>query len=182
MSDEKTPRLTFETPTVEEERQIRQGLNEYVPEKVVNHLLEDASLVIGKGRRQEVFLLSPRLWELFQQIRPHRHPYYLGLYLGTLTDEELQLSLPVLHHLADDVKDTAKVVVNSKGEQRFLYGHVLRKPLIVHKPSRPQKEQKVLVLNNNGEGLGYGRVKSTKPEEFTITNQLDLGWYLRRGK
>ena len=58
MSDEKTHRLTFETPTAEEERQIRQGLNEYVPEKVVNHLLENARLVIGKGRRQEVFLIS----------------------------------------------------------------------------------------------------------------------------
>lgn len=182
MSDEKARRLTFVPPSPEEEKQIRHGLAEYTNEQAVTRFLAGSYLLIAKGLRQEVFLLSSKLWKLFQQIHPHRHPYYLGLFVGNLTSKGLQPSLSMLHHLADDIKASAKLIVNLKGEQRFLYGQSLTNHHVVTIPTDLQKDQKMLVMNKHHDGLGYGRLRRTKPEKITITNQLDLGWYLRRGR
>jgi ribosome biogenesis protein Nip4 len=175
-------RLTFTPPSATEKEEILQGLAEYIPEKAVKQFLKKYHLILAKGRRVEVYLLSSAVWDLYQQIHAHRHPYFLGLFLGELSQGTLEPSLHVLAHLAGSMKDTVKVVTNQDGEQRFLYGHQLESQHITQLPSDVNKKIKLLVVNEHGEGLGYGQLKTTETGEPSIKNQRDLGWYLRRGR
>jgi ribosome biogenesis protein Nip4 len=175
-------RLTFTPPSAAEEEQILQGLAEYIPEKAVKQFLRKYHMLLAKGRRVEVYLLSSALWELYQQIHTHRHPYFLGLFLGELSQGTLQPSLHVLAHLTDSMKESVRVVTNQDGEQRFLYGHNLDRQHITSKPSNVNKTTKLLVVNEHHEGLGYGQFRPTQTGESKIKNQRDLGWYLRRGR
>ena len=181
MPDEKAGRLTFITPTPEEEGCIREGFAEYISDKAVDQLINGQHLVIGKGRRQEVFLLSRSLWQLYQQIQPH-HPYFAGLFLGELKGANFHPSLHVVHRLADTVKPSAKAITLPQGEQRFLYGRALE-PQEFH-AEEPDLDQarKVLVVNSQQEGLGYGELLKTPAGDVVVKNRLDLGWYLRRGQ
>ncbi|MFX0079056.1 MAG: NIP7 N-terminal domain-related protein [Candidatus Hermodarchaeota archaeon] len=175
-------RLTFTPPSAAEEEQILQGLAEYISEKAVKQFLKKYCLLLAKGRRVEVYLLSSTLWDLYQQIHSHRHPYFLGLFLGELSQGTLQPSLHVLAHLAESMKDSVRVVTNQDGEQQFLYGHQLKPQHITELPSNANKMTKLLVVNEHHEGLGYGQLKTTQTGEPRIKNQRDLGWYLRRGR
>ena len=175
-------RLTFTPPSAAEVDQIQQGLAEYIPEKAVKQFLKKYHLLLAKGRRVEVYLLSSALWDLYQQIQSHRHPYFLGLFLGELSQGTLQPSLHVLAHLAESMKDSVKVVTNPDGEQQFLYGHQLESQHIRQLPSNVNKMTKLLVVNEHHEGLGYGQLKTAQTGEPNIKNQRDLGWYLRRGR
>ncbi len=174
-------RLIFTPPSAAEEEQIRQGLAEYVPEKAVKQFLKKYHLLLAKGRRVEVYLLTSAVWDLYQQIHSHRHPYFLGLFLGELSQGALQPSLHALAHLAESMKDSVRVVTNQDGEQRFLYGHQLESQHITQLPSNVNETTKLLVINEHHEGLGYGQLKTTQTGEPSIKNQRDLGWYLRRG-
>jgi ribosome biogenesis protein Nip4 len=181
MPNGKASRLTFVIPTQVEEACIREGLAMYISDKAVTQLIKDSHLVIGKGRRQEVFLLSENLWNLYQQVQP-QHPYFVGLFLGELKGTTFHPSLHVVHRLADAVKPSAKVIALSKGEQRFLYGRSLEpQEFQSEKPSLDQT-RKVLVVNNQQEGLGYGELMKTPDGDVVVKNRLDLGWYLRRGQ
>ena len=175
-------RLTFTSPSAAEEEQILQGLAEYISEKAVIQLLKKYHLLLAKGRRVEVYLLSSALWGLYQQIQSHRHPYFLGLFVGELSQGTLQPSLHILAHLAESVKDSVRVVTNQEGEQRFLYGHQLEPQQITQFPLNVNKMTKLLVVNEYHEGLGYGQLKTTRTGEPRIKNQRDLGWYLRQGR
>jgi ribosome biogenesis protein Nip4 len=175
-------RLIFTPPSAAEKEQIRQGLAEYVPEKAVKQFLKKYHLLLAKGRRVEVYLLTSAVWDLYQQIHSYRHPYFLGLFLGELSQGALQPSLHVLAHLAESVKDSARAVTNQAGEQRFLYSHQLKPQHITQLPSKVNKMTKLLVVNEHHEGLGYGQLKTTQTGEHSIKNQRDLGWYLRRGR
>ena len=181
MQDDKTDRLIFTSPSGEEEQTIQKGLAEYIPVDSASQLLMEQHLVIGKGRRQEVFLLSPTLWKLYRQVHPN-HPYFIGLFLGELKDGIFEPSLHILHRLADAVKSSAKVVALSKGEQRFLYGHNLKSKEVQSDIHDMAVEKKVLVVNQQTEGLGYGFLMKTRTRENVVKNRLDLGWYLRRGR
>jgi ribosome biogenesis protein Nip4 len=179
MQNDKGRRLKFSLPTTEEEKRIRSGLAEYVSEQRVNQLLADQYILIARGRRQEVYILSSAVLRLYMQIQSQRHPYFVGRFLGELTKTTLQPSLHILSALGDAVKEAAKVMTTLKGEQRFLYGQPLERQHLKDWPAISPPNKKVVVVNEKGEGLGYGLLKST--EKVTIKNQQDLGWYLRRG-
>lgn len=182
MQARKTRRLTFSHPTEEEVQQIRSSLSQYIPQQAIAELISDKQLLVGRGRRNEVYLVSSAVWAIYQQIQPDRNPYFLGQFLGELTSNHFQPSLQVLPILVRDGKDSAKVTVNETGEQRFLYGQALTEDHVIKNILELKKDQRVLVMNNQGEGLGFGQVKQVSKSGFTVTNQLDLGWYLRRGQ
>ncbi len=181
MQDGKTGRLVFGPPSGEEEQQIRNGLAIYLADKVIKQLLKGKHLLIGKGRRLEVFLVSKALWDLHLKVQP-QHPYFIGLFLGELKDGVLHPSLHSLHRLADGAKPSAKVVASSKGEQRFLYGRDLELQEFQDKGSDSETSKKVLVVNVQADGLGFGQIVKNPAGDMILKNRLDLGWYLRRGR
>lgn len=181
MQDGKRRRLRFSAPSEAEDLQIREGLATYMSKEAVSQLLEGKDLVIGKGRRNEVFLLSLALKELYHQVQP-QHPYFVGLFLGELRKQEFHPSLHVLPHLADAAKSSVKIIATSKGEQRFLYGHSLNTSDMQGKIPESRETKKVLVVNDREEGIGYGQLMKTAKGDAGLKNELDLGWYLRRGR
>ena len=166
-------------PSNEEEQQIRNSLSMYLTDAAVDQMLSENQLVIGKGRRHEVFLISASLWEIFQKVQP-QHPYFLGIFLGELKEKSLQPSLHFLHRLSNDPRPSAKVIVLPKGEQQFLYGHSLGEDEFQGEVLEESK--KVVVMNGQEEGLGYGQLVKTATGKLRLKNRLDLGWYLRRGR
>lgn len=182
MQNDQKRQLIFTIPSDEEKDQLRTGLAAYVSEKAAAKLIARHHIVLSKGRRTEVYLLTPKLWQLFQQIGSQRHPYFLGLFLGELTKTGFRPSLHILPHLTVNLKPSVKVIVNDEGEQRFLYGRTLTDQHFKHGFSEQATDEPVVIVNRNNEGLGYGRLTLTRTNKLTVNNQLDLGWYLRRGR
>ncbi|MFX0170003.1 MAG: NIP7 N-terminal domain-related protein [Candidatus Hodarchaeota archaeon] len=182
MQDRKDRSITYASPTDEEVDQISQSLSQYLPRPAIDQLLEEHHLLIGRGRRSEVFLISSPLWTLYQRLLPHRNPYFLGIFLGELTRDRFSPSLQILSFLVQRGMDSIKVVTTPAGEQLFLYGQALSREHLAVIPPDLKRGIGVLVVNQKGEGLGYGRIKQIKGETITISNQQDLGWYLRRGQ
>ena len=180
MQNGKTSRLIFSPPSEEETRQIRQGLIPFISEEAANRLLEKNRFLLGRGRRNEVFVVSSPLWKLYEQVQP-RHPYFIGLFLGELKKGELLPSLHVLHYLSRRIKSEAKIVTDDKGEQRFLYGQSLESSEVESQDLSFEESRPVVVVNAKGEGLGYGRLMKSGVKG-QVRNRLDLGWYLRRGR
>lgn len=182
MQTRKTRSLTYNRPTEQEVLQIRESLGQYIPQKAIAALFENRHILVGRGRRNEVFLVSSAVWSLYQQILPARRPYFLGHFLGELTPTRFRPSLQVLPFLVRKGEDSVKVVVTETGEQRFLYGQSLTQNHLAKRSLDLKKKQRILVVNEQGEGLGFGQVKQISTTDVTITNQQDLGWYLRRGR
>lgn len=180
MQASKSGSLTYDTPTSEEKQRIAEGLKGYLPSSAVANLFRRRRLVVARGRRSEVFLVSASLWRLYQAIRLHRHPYFVGLYLGELHGGSFEPSLHVLHRLAEAAGMDVKVTVTRGGEQRFLYGHDLNTDHLAATPPTGEEKRPVLVVNRRGEGLGYGYL-SRSGGKRVLKNRRDLGWYLRRG-
>jgi ribosome biogenesis protein Nip4 len=180
LQDGKTRRLTYSPANATETQRIQKGLATYVPESDAQKIIGGGHLIIGKGRRHEVFFITDPLWELFQKVKP-LHPYFSGRFLGELKGQQFQPSLHILQHLADNSKPAAKVTLSASDEQRFLYGHSLDAQEYVPDTSQLEAKLSVIVVNKVGDGLGYGSVEKT-PEGPTLKNKQDLGWYLRRGQ
>ncbi|MDO8056434.1 MAG: hypothetical protein Q6361_06190 [Candidatus Hermodarchaeota archaeon] len=182
MQARKTRSLTYNHPTEEEVHQIQESLSQYIPKKAITDLFENKQLLVGRGRRNEVFLVSSAVWSLYQQIQPTRNPYFLGQFLGELTPTHFRPSLQMLPFLVRKGTDSVKVVVTETGEQRFLYGQSLTENHLAKKALDLKENQRILIVNEQGGGLGFGQVKHISTTGVTITNQQDLGWYLRRGR
>ncbi len=180
MQNGKTRRLTYALANTREIQIIQKGIAAYIPEDVVQELIKGKHLIIGKGRRYEVFLISDPLWELFQSVKP-QHPYFIGVFLGELKGHEFQPSLHILQRLADKARPGVKIIVSASGEQRFLYGHSIDALEFATDAPSSEGKKTVIVVNKEEDGLGYGSVEIL-PERTTLKNQLDLGWYLRRGQ
>ncbi|MFX1565765.1 MAG: NIP7 N-terminal domain-related protein [Promethearchaeota archaeon] len=180
MQNGKTRRLTYTPANSTETQLIQKGLATYIPEDGVQQLFSGKHLIIGKGRRHEVFLITDLLWELFHNVKP-QHPYFIGLFLGELKGHEFQPSLHILQRLADEVKPAVKAILTPSGEQQFLYGHSVEAQEFASEPHQQEETNTVIVVNTAGDGLGYGIVKKT-PKRTLLKNLLDLGWYLRRGQ
>lgn len=182
MQARKTRRLTFSPPTEDEVHQIRDSLSQYILEQVITDLFDEKQLIVGRGRRNEVYLVSSAVWSLYQQIHPDRYPYFLGQFLGELTSTRFRPSLQVLPILVREGRDSVKIMVNEAGEQRFLYGQSLTEDHLISSLLDFEKGQRILIVDEQSEGLGFGLVKQVSKSSITITNQQDLGWYLRRGR
>jgi ribosome biogenesis protein Nip4 len=176
----KTSRLTFASPSEEEAQQIRQGLGVFITDEAVDRLLGENNLLLGKGRRIEIFLVTTPLWKLYEKVQP-RHPYFIGLFVGELRNAEFLPSLHILHYLTNNIKPSVKIVADAKGEQRFLYGQTLETQEFESEGPEPEVPRRVIVVNNKDEGVGYGRLTKTKGK-VQVKPRLDLGWYLRRGQ
>lgn len=182
MQDDQSRRLTFSPATKEEEDWIHQGLAKFLSNEGIEQLLQDRHLVVSRGRRHEVCGLSTALWKLYQKISAHRHPYFLGLYLGELQHKTFQPSLHILPHLMTNQKENVTIIVTADGEQRFLYGQKLDSEHLKNQLQKLVGRKRVIVVNSLNEALGYGRLVISKAGKVGVKNQKDLGWYLRRGR
>jgi ribosome biogenesis protein Nip4 len=181
LQNDQNRQLTFSAPTREEKRHILEGLTRYLPSSAAKALLKGLHLLVGRGRREEVHALSPPLWKLYNKIRPYRHPYFAGLFLGELRKDEFRPSLHLLPSLVRKAKEGAIINVTSQDEQHFLYGKSVESTRADKFPKLEKQEIPVIVLNSQGKGLGFGAIVEIQKDKVRVENHQDIGWYLRRG-
>ena len=109
--------------------------------------------------------------------------FYVGSYLGKVKNGVFYPGFEFLRMLSQ--KNANCVVVDEKTEWLFICGRDIFKRGIAGTKRSAKRGDYVLVLNKNGETLGYGRVTCVFDEVkkgVAVKNILDLGDFLRREK
>lgn len=136
----------------------------------------DEELAVRKQNR--VFLIN----DVLKEIAP-KDFFYAGTYLGRIVKGKLFPGFELLTMIAR--KKANEIIVDKKTEWLFICGRDIFKQGIVKTIGSGRKDEHVLVLNDNGECLGYGRIlcdlEKTK-SGLAVKNMLDIGDFLRREK
>lgn len=133
-------------------------------------------LVVEKGGRY--FLLDRRMFLYIQEDFCHA-----GTYLGKVRDGKFFPSFILLSMLAES--GARSVFVDKKAAWLFICGRDIFAKGIVNVQGSPGKNDYLLVLNQLGECLGFGRAlasldSQTKSSQVAIKNISDIGDFLRR--
>jgi ribosome biogenesis protein Nip4 len=131
--------------------------------------------IVEKGGRR--FLLNDALLKVARE-----DFYYAGTYLGKVKNGKFFPSFNLLAMLAKG--EANKIVVEKKAAWLFICGRdIFRKGILAVRGSRKRGDH-VLVLNEFGDCLGFGRIvrgldEGTK-NEVAVKNISDVGDFLRR--
>jgi ribosome biogenesis protein Nip4 len=112
--------------------------------------------------------------------------FYAGLYLGKVKSGVFFPSFNLLNILADSA--TNRIVLTSEAAWLFICKRDILKKSIVRFYGSGRKNTAVLVQNEFGECLGFGRIIGNlsdltdliEDNEIVVKNVLDLGDFLRR--
>lgn len=106
--------------------------------------------------------------------------FYAGIYLGKARGNRFFPSFHLLWIMAQDRAN--KMFVDNKTEWLFICGRDVFKRGIIKVASSGKKGDYTLVLNRNGECLGFGRIIQdlNKTSEVAVKNVSDIGDFLRR--
>lgn len=136
----------------------------------------NADFIVNKAGRY--FLLNEALLRVAKQ-----DFYYAGTYLGKVKKGKFFPSFNLLAILAKG--EANKVVVDKKAAWLFICGRdIFQKGISAVHGSR-KKGDHILVLNEFGECLGFGKIvcglgEEVKNTEVAVKNILDIGDFLRR--
>jgi ribosome biogenesis protein Nip4 len=138
----------------------------------------DESLIINKKSRY--YLLNEKLKKHIQQ-----EFFYAGTYLGKLKGSIFFPSFLLLTMMAECKAN--KIVVDKKTAWLFICGRDIFKQGILKTNGTKRKGEYTLILNENNECLGFGKISRNIHEEKTankviVKNILDIGDFLRREK
>lgn len=133
-------------------------------------------LTIEKGGR--FYLINSTLKPMIRQ-----DFFYVGLFLGKAKEGKFFPSFNLLSMLAK--KDANRIVVERKAAWLFICGRDIIAKSIVRVFGPAKRHSNVLVLNEFGECLGFGRIignlsDSGMNNEVVIRNVSDVGDFLRR--
>lgn len=110
--------------------------------------------------------------------------YIHGVHIATIKKDKLLPYLGLLSLLrVNNIEVTRSyVVVSDEGEKLFLYGRDIL-PQSIIKIERPSSRcpKIVVVMNTQGDLLGWGYLIRKGSNQFLIRNLIDAGWYLRSG-
>lgn len=149
---------------------VKKEINKYWT--AFDEVSKDKVLIKSSNGRQEFFLVSKEVFEMFKRIPKSRHPYCLGMFIGHVKKKEFIPSLNLLQEISG-LTDKNKVIVNEKAEKLFTYGRDVFFSSMLNKPELKNGEL-VIVANQNNEALGLGKVLQKE-----IKNILDIGFYFR---
>ncbi|MGB9853675.1 MAG: hypothetical protein ACPLRY_02565 [Candidatus Bathyarchaeales archaeon] len=136
------------------------------------------SLVAKKGNR--LFYILPNLKTITEK---NRHYYYAGLPLGKVEHNMFLPSFPLLFLIAEKTKN--RITVDEKAAWLFICGRDIFKQGIIHIEGSREKGNYTLILNRQGECLGFGKIKQNLDKlrkGMAVENVLDIGDFLRREK
>ncbi|MCL2359042.1 MAG: hypothetical protein LBH74_07100 [Nitrososphaerota archaeon] len=109
--------------------------------------------------------------------------FYAGLFLGKVKEGKFFPSFNLLSMLAK--KNANRIVVDRKAAWLFICGRPLFAKSVVRVFGSVKKNTNVLVLNEFGECLGFGRIvgdlsPKVYSDEVAVRNVSDVGDFLRR--
>jgi ribosome biogenesis protein Nip4 len=126
-----------------------------------------------------------RFYLLNQTIKPlaAKDFFYAGLYLGKAKEGKFFPSFNLLSMLAK--KDANRIVLDRKSAWLFICGRDILAKSVVRVIGSARKHSNVLVLNEFGECLGFGRIVGNlsgegRSDEIAVRNVVDVGDFLRR--
>ncbi len=134
------------------------------------------NLIVKRGKRY--YLLSLKLLDLVRE-----DFYHAGTYLGKVKKRQF---LPSFQFLAMLSKERAsRVVVDGKAAWLFICGRDVFWKSIVRIHRNKNKDGYVLVMNEYGDCLGFGKLigklgADVKSNKVIVKNIFDLGDFLRR--
>jgi len=134
----------------------------------------DESLIVRKENRY--FLLNEKLEKLVT-----KDFFYAGTYLGKIKHGKFFPSFSLLRMIAE--KKANKIIVDKKTEWLFICGRDIFKQGIIKVMGSKRKGDYVLILNQHGECLGFGKILRSLDEEkegVAVKNISDIGDFLRR--
>ncbi|MBD3230484.1 MAG: hypothetical protein GF329_20055 [Candidatus Lokiarchaeota archaeon] len=165
-----------------EEKSIRSYLK-YFGSKIFDRLKDKGTFLVGEKYRKEVFLVSHEIYDLYQDLKDYKNPYCLGAHLGNMRGNKFVLTLNGIDAISGFTNK--KIMLNQKGELRFIYGKSLNSKHIKKIYSDFNRGNEMIIINRLGEVIGLGKslvpIKSPLKKKIKINNRLDLGWYLRKG-
>jgi ribosome biogenesis protein Nip4 len=147
----------------------------------ISKIFVDKKALFADGNFTEVFLVGEQSEKLIKSME--KYPYSAGLFVGKIIGKEIKPSLQLLKNTK---KFKNSIIVGPKAEQRFLFGKDIASKEVVW-TSELLGEETVVVLNESGEPLGYGKALTNSSiikklgKEIVVENLDDLGWYLRQG-
>ena len=136
----------------------------------------DESLIVKKENRY--FLINEKLKKLIT-----KDFFYVGTYLGKTKNGKFFPSFSLLEMIAE--RKANKIIVDKKTEWLFICGRDIFKQGIIKVTGSKRKGNYTLVLNQNGECLGFGRILcdlDKMKKGVVVKNILDIGDFLRREK
>ena len=145
-----------------------------------------ANLMIGKKiisvrtDKEKVYLVSEEVFQVFRQMK--KHPYSIGFFFVELLEDEVKFSLGTAEKYA---KLKRKTIIASKyGEEKFLYNRNLMKKHVVSCTEDIIEGDMVVVVNQQGDALGFGRAlfsakEIAKKEGALVKNISDKGFFVK---
>lgn len=164
---------------------IKRELSAYADRSKVDSLLASKSVLILRGETTKYFLIPKQLEDIFNEIPFKQGLFYSGLFIGELIRKVFFPSLAVLDFLSKNAEKKF-VKVDYKRSVLFSCGRDIPSMGITAVSKDIRKNDLVLVLNENNEGIGYGRIMEqaiviqelkAKP---VIKNINDIGDFIRR--
>jgi ribosome biogenesis protein Nip4 len=126
-------------------------------------------------KKDRYFLITDQIQELAGDF------FYAGMYLGKTRKGLFFPSFPLLTMISEE--DANKVIVDRRAEWLFVCGRDLFGKGIVTLKGSPKKGDLTLVLNEDNECLGFGKIVhdlNEKKEGVAVRNIADVGDFLRR--
>ncbi|MGD6850856.1 MAG: hypothetical protein ACQCN6_02215 [Candidatus Bathyarchaeia archaeon] len=113
----------------------------------------------------------------------HSDFFYAGIFLGKAKEGKFFPSFTLLSMIAK--KDAARIIVDSKAAWLFICGRPIFAKSVLRVFGSGKKNTHVLVLNEFGECLGFGRIVGNLRvkealDEIAVLNVSDVGDFLRR--
>jgi len=153
--------------------------------KVESFMSNKSVLAVDTGRKVQFFLVSKALEKTFNEIPFSQGLFYAGIFAGEVEKNIFAPSLAVLDFLSKNT-DKKFVKLDYKRSVLFSCGRDIPSAGIVSASKDLRKNDIIIVLNENNEGIGYGRVLEqgivlqelkAKP---VIKNLYDIGDFIRR--
>jgi len=140
------------------------------------HICLDENLITKKENRY--FLLNENLKQLIR-----KDFFYAGTYLGKTKNGRFFPSFSLLAMISE--KEANKIVVDRRSEWLFICGRDIFKQGINQVVGSKRRGSYTLILNQNGECLGFGKILWNLDEikdGVAAKNISDIGDFLRREK
>ena len=153
-------------------------LNSILPS--VTNLMIGKRIISVKTEKEKVYLVSDEVFQVFRQMK--KHPYSLGFFFAEISEEEVKFSLGVAEKYAKLKRRT--VVASKYGEEKFLYNRNLMKKHVVSCTQDVVEGDLVIVVNQQGDALGFGRAlfsatDKVKKEGALVKNLSDRGFFVK---
>ncbi|MDF1540191.1 MAG: hypothetical protein P1Q69_14955 [Candidatus Thorarchaeota archaeon] len=165
---------------------IGKHIDEEFGKGITKKLLGDLVPVVMANEKVRSFYLIPMKWvAILEEGFEGFDVRLLGLWLGDISSDKLQLSLPIQERLAPLTENI--LVVTKQAAQVFTYGKSVIREGVVHLKTSLKRKQRVIVQDREGNVLGLAMLvvdafmrHQIGKDRLVARNLIDVGWYLRR--